>query len=869
MSASPGDSLRTKDWGRLEPRRVDQSLREWPVVRRSTTRLRLAAVFSMLLGGCGFLYHPGIEHWALGSAPGFVLEEVYRVPRDQQGSWVSIAVESDNTLVASSENGRFYRIALAPTGDSEVTVTELDLELGTAHGMVRAFDSLYVVVNAGFLRSGGDNGLYRLRDDDRDGSYESVEKLRAIEGFSEHGPHHLVVGPSGEDLYFVAGNATRPTAFARSRIAVSPQTDQMLPPLSCFSVVEHDPPGGWIARLDPDGEEWELLAAGLRNPYDLAFNRDGELFVFDADMEWDTGLPWYRPTRILHIVSGGEYGWRKASTKWPDWYPDSLGAVANIGTSSPTGIDFAYDTHFPGKYKDALILGDWSHGRIYAAHLEAKGASYTARFEVIASGEPLPVTDLVTLPSDGAMYITTGGRGAHSVLYRLRHTSPEPPGRQRLSHPGPLVELRHNLEMRHHASAATPDEQIWDSLRHHDRNIRFAARVALEHAPVPSWRSQALTLADPEALIQAQIALARVGSIADRDPSLAALFDLEPSSQPSSIQRNWLRAVQLWLIRHGRPQDSLVRELEALLDRMYPASSYAANRITAEVVTFLGMRTALPKTLKLMLNSPTQEEQIHFAYVLSQVREGWSEDDRVRYLSWFERAETYPGGNCYATSLDAIKEQAMSAIPRKDRRRMKRKATKIPPTAVIEEIAPTGPGRTWTVGDAAALVEQPLRGRDFAQGRAMFVATECWTCHRFDGRGGSLGPDLSTVGSRFGAKDLVEAIIEPDCFIPAHYASTEIQLEDKTVIHGQIYDTLPAQIPIYGGGVRVRTDFRTGAVRTLRPGEVAEIRVSTTSMMPSGLVDDLNEDELLDLLAFLIAGGDSSHPVFRTADEHR
>ena len=48
----------------------------------------------------------------------------------------------------------------------------------------------------------------------------------------------------------------------------------------------------------------------MRNPFDIAFNHDGELFTYDADMEWDIGEPWYRPTRINHVISGAEFGFR-------------------------------------------------------------------------------------------------------------------------------------------------------------------------------------------------------------------------------------------------------------------------------------------------------------------------------------------------------------------------------------------------------------------------------------------------------------------------------------------------------------------------------------------------------------------------------
>ena len=54
-------------------------------------------------------------------------------------------------------------------------------------------------------------------------------------------------------------------------------------------------PGGWIAHMQPDGSEFEIVASGFRNAFDIAFNEDGELFTFDADMEWDMGMPWYRP----------------------------------------------------------------------------------------------------------------------------------------------------------------------------------------------------------------------------------------------------------------------------------------------------------------------------------------------------------------------------------------------------------------------------------------------------------------------------------------------------------------------------------------------------------------------------------------------
>ena len=157
-------------------------------------------------------------------------------------------------------------------------------------------------------------------------------------------------------------------------------------------------PGGWIARTDPEGEEWELVSIGYRNEFDIAFNVEGDLFTYDADMEWDVGSPWYRPTRVNHATSGSEFGWRSGTGKWPEYYPDSLGSVVDIGPGSPTGIVFGTRARFPEKYQRALYIADWSYGKLYAVHLEADGATWRGEAEQFVAGSPLPLTDLFVHP---------------------------------------------------------------------------------------------------------------------------------------------------------------------------------------------------------------------------------------------------------------------------------------------------------------------------------------------------------------------------------------------------------------------------------------------------------------------------------------
>ena len=163
----------------------------------------------------------------------------------------------------------------------------------------------------------------------------------------------------------------------------------------------------------------------MRNSYDFAFNSAGELFTYDADMEWDLGAPWYRPTRVNHTPAGAELGWRSGWAKWPAYYLDSLPAAINLGAGSPTGVEFYNHDAFPERYRGALFACDWAGGKINCVRFKRYGASYTATNEVFVEGRPLNVTDLAVGP-DGGLYFCTGGRGTDGGVYRVRWTKHQP-----------------------------------------------------------------------------------------------------------------------------------------------------------------------------------------------------------------------------------------------------------------------------------------------------------------------------------------------------------------------------------------------------------------------------------------------------------
>ena len=307
---------------------------------------------------------------------GFEVELLYTVPKETQGSWVSICTDAKGRIIVSDQYGGLYRMTPPAAGASlEATaVQKIDLPIGEAHGLLYAFDSLYCMVANDAFEG---RGLYRVQDTDGDDEYDKVTKLLALEGGGEHGPHSVVLSPDGKSLYIVVGNQTEVPPMQVTRVPPVWGEDQVLPRIYGRGFMRGTlAPRGYIAKTDPEGKTWELMATGFRNEYDAAFSRDGELFTYDADMEWDVNTPWYRPTRVNHVVSGAEFGWRNGSAKWPVRWEDGAPPVVDIGPGSPTGVTFGYGAKFPAKYQEALYVADWSYGKYYAVHLKPEGAGY-------------------------------------------------------------------------------------------------------------------------------------------------------------------------------------------------------------------------------------------------------------------------------------------------------------------------------------------------------------------------------------------------------------------------------------------------------------------------------------------------------------
>ena len=795
-------------------------------------------------------------------AKGFKVDLLYSVPKDTQGSWVSMALDPKGRLIVSDQYGKLYRVtppAPGTTGTEAPPVVEpIDVEIGEAHGLLWAFDSLYVVVNgAGKFKS----GLYRVRDTNGDDQLDQVELLREIRGGGEHGPHAVVPSPDGKSLFLVAGNATRPMELDGSLVPRNYEEDQLLPrqPDGRGFMRDETAPGGCVYRVDPDGKRWVLVSMGYRNPYDMAFNSDGELFTYDSDMEWDVNLPWYRPTRVCQAVSGSDFGYRGGSGKWPTYYPDSLPPTINIGPGSPTGVTFGQGAKFPEKYQRALYLCDWSYGKLYAVHLTPEGASYSSALEEFVTGTPLPLTDIVVSPHDGAMYFTIGGRRTKSGLYRVTYTGTESTAPAPAdSRDAAARAIRHTLEAFHGHSDPRALATAWPYLCHPDRFIRYAARVAIEWQDPASWQERALTETDAPAALTVLLALARQGDKSLQARLLQALDRLDWGSLTDSQRLDLLRVTSVAFVRMGAPDPATTERTIARFDMHYPASSRELNAELCKMLVYLKAPDVVAKTIALLDQAPTQEEQIDYVLDLRVLKTGWTPELRRAYFSWFHKAAAYKGGASFDLFLKHIKEEAVANLNEQEKSALKPITDA---TAVVEPrpaIANRPFVKAWTLDELAPIIDKGLTGRNFDRGRALFSATGCFACHRFDVEGGAVGPDLTGVGGRFSPRDLLESIVLPSKVISDQYGAVVIALDDGRGVTGRI-------VNLNGNTMQVLTDMlNPGSLVAVNQGQVEDMKPSPVSMMPEGLLNTLNEDEVKDLLAYLLSRGQRDDRMFQS-----
>ena len=714
--------------------------------------------------------------------PEFDIEQLFE--NEETGSLIAMAFNEFGQIVASVEEGPLVLLTDAD-GDGQFDTVRPYCDLvNSCQGVLPLNGDVMAI---GFGPDG--QALYRLRDTTGDGMLDQARAMLEFEGEpGEHGAHGLTLGPDGK-LYIAVGNhATIAGEFAETSPYHHYYEGDLLTP-------KYEDPGGHargieapagsVIRCDLNGENVEIVAGGMRNCYDLAFTEEGALFTHDSDMEWDSGTSWYRPTRLLSVQPGAEFGWRSGWSKWPEYYLDSVPAVLDTGRGSPTGMVAYSHFMFPQRYHNALFVCDWAMGRILAVKLEHEGAGFAATSRVFLQGRPLNVTDIDVGP-DGALYFCTGGRGTTGGVYRVAWRGSVPQeiqdtgdgitaairqpqfnsawGRQAIAEirsevgddwerlltgvarstdnpdhyrlraldlmqlAGPLpaesllIQLSHDestavqakvtelmglhanedtrarliellgddspqvrrlaCEALTRAGQTAPFEALEPLLAADDRAETWAACRLLETLPAEEWEEAVLESEDLRVFLSGSTAL--MVAHASHERGLQVIDECSERMQGFVSDEDFidlLRVSQLAMLRGEIVADD-IPTFTAQLTEEYPAGDATMNRELIRMLMHLQVSDILDRYLAHLNSDIDDVEKVHLAVHLRFLQEGWTTEQKIELLEFYENSLAMDGGKSFPRYVQNVTRDFASILTDDERRMILARGEELPNAAL-------------------------------------------------------------------------------------------------------------------------------------------------------------------------------------------
>ena len=169
---------------------------------------------------------------------------------------------------------------------------------------------------------------------------------------------------------------------------------------------------------------------------------------------------------------------------------------------------------------------------------------------------------------------------------------------------------------------------------------------------------------------------------------------------------------------------------------------------------------------------------------------------------------------------------------------------------VPELQAPTRPFvKMWMTKDLVPDLND-LGGRSVARGQEVFTIAGCIQCHKVNGKGADLGPDLSQVTKRFKGEKLLNQILNPSAEIHKEYQAVSIITVDGETITGLVTKKSDEALTL------LTNPLKPTELTELATADIEELIPSKVSTMPKGLLMTFTREEILDLMRFLHTQGD-------------
>jgi len=615
---------------------------------------------------------------------------------------------------------------------------------------------------------------------------------------------------------------------------------------------------GTIQKWSAATKQLETVATGIRVPYTLAFNRNGDLFV--TDQEGETWCPGGNPLDELnHIMPGRNYGFPPRHEKYlPDLISEPPVVAFGPQHQSSCGLVFneasqGHKSFGPAWWEgDAFVAGE-SRGKIWRVRLVKTPAGYLGKETLIVRLNML-TTDVAVSP-DGALYVSchsgspdwgTGPQG-EGRLFKIAYADAKAPQPVAIWPSGPL-EVRvafdrpidsgvtnrleaMNLELGEFVSAADRFEVLkppYKAVKEQEASPRGKLRVVSARLS-PDRRTLALITDPHPQAVRYALTLPGIKAPDSRLPSATVdlAYDLngveaswfEPGSGAIANWSGWLPHVD-WpvsaaFVGHS-PEHERLFELVRRKGRLQLRTRLVlpAGRVTIRIEGSAPFELSLVSK-KLSAQSVSTGRYATEATFVS------AEQPELLALNLETGSTPMPELHAtYSTEPDpTLRPLPFSAV--------------LLPWAPARQPPPAFPVET-----------SELVGGDFERGRALFFGErlKCATCHRLRGEGGTIGPDLSNSVHR-DAASVLRDIREPNATINPDYVSYNVHLRDGEDITGFLRTQTSDSLRIVGSD---------GKEQLVRRDDVSAMRPSAISIMPTGLLEGLKEEQVRDLMTFLM-----------------
>ncbi len=786
----------------------------------------LLPFFCVTASAAGKMEDASADLQALPRVPGgFVISIFASEPLVRQPC--SMAFDAKGRLFVGM--GPQYRNPTPETpGDSVVIVTDENGDgtadkthvfatgLNTIQGMAWRGRDLYIA-NA--------PDLTIVRDLDGDDIADEYVKLFTDLGNLEHGLHGLVFAPDGR-LYMSKGNSKglndpaqpdriAPAAF-RELFGQSTQTPATPPrafKAEDYKLTYQDPKDDWgvtggVLRCEADGSDLQIVARGLRNPWDIA--HDNAFNWLGTDNDQNEG------DRVLMPFYGAHFGWNHPwSSSWTgEKHPPTVPLSHDVFHGSGTGIVFGS----LGAQRDVFFINDWLNKTTFIFKPAWKGALMTCEGgewrPFIGGGKSLFRPTDIAFGPDGALWCLSWSRGYGAEFQdgqmtnegRIYRITTKQSGGEKTVLPVQRIDQQDALVRRGDRQAvlaaldaddlSVADETwlMWTLHRMGERSW-FAGQIER----VGNRRLQALRILGE----QKQTALLIPFT---RDPDAKTRFE----------------AVQaLWQSRDATVVTALIEVAASEKDRLTFYSAWRALRDLAgtdALKNLLGdSRSGVRRAALLALledGALAAEEVARFQN---------DPDQETRQLAGSWARITSGEGPRLLVKDKAISEADLAPLAGD-------------PSKLIPPAAPT------TVEAVLAALPQADRER----GRLLILhpaGATCAACHRYAGRGNDFGPELTGIGKRADALHLVQSILEPSVVITegfnSHVITTKAGVQTGVLLEES--------------GLAVTLGLPSGQrSRVMRADIVKHETLPVSAMPPFSSI--LDAQSCADIVAYLLQG---------------